>query len=73
MRTFAPETVQPVHRVLEVEMRGIVNIVFGGIILVGALTGKLVLRGTNSSAALAVAGGALMAWGVFRFVQSRRQ
>jgi hypothetical protein len=52
-------------------MRGIVNIVIGGIFVVGGLTGNLALRGTQSGTAIAVVGVALILFGIFRIVSSR--
>lgn len=52
-------------------MRGIGNIIFGGIFIVGGLSGKLALRGTNSTAALVGVGVVLLIIGVVRVVQSR--
>jgi len=45
------------------------NIVIGGIMLIGGLSGELALIGTNSGGALAVLGGAMMGWGIFRMVK----
>jgi hypothetical protein len=45
------------------------NIVIGGIMLVGGLSGKLALLGTNSSGALALVGAGLMGWGIFQMVK----
>ena len=52
-------------------MRGVLNIVFGLIMLVGGLSGKLPLIGTNSSVALAAIGAAVLVWGIVQFVRSR--
>jgi hypothetical protein len=52
-------------------MRGVLNIVIGGIFVVGGLTGKLALRGTESGYALAVVGALLVGLGLFRIVKSR--
>ena len=48
------------------------NLIFGLILLVGGLSGKLALIGTNSSMALAVLGAALMVWGVVQLVRGKR-
>jgi hypothetical protein len=40
------------------------NIVIGGIMIVGGLSGKLALLGTNSGGALAAVGAGLVVWGV---------
>jgi hypothetical protein len=52
-------------------MRGIINIVIGVIFVIGGLTGRLALIGTNSGPAIAVVGGLLIAFGVYRMVASR--
>jgi len=48
-----------------------VNIIIGILFIIGGLTGKLALIGTNSSGALVVVGGLLVAWGVFKMVRAR--
>lgn len=48
------------------------SIIFGIIMIVGGLSGKLALRGTDSGPALAVVGGILVAFGLFRVIASRR-
>lgn len=50
-------------------MRGIINIIFGIIFIVGGLSGKLVLLGTHSGGALAGLGVALLVLGFFRMAQ----
>ena len=52
-------------------MRGVLNIVIGGVFIVGGLTGNLALRGTESGHALAAVGGLLVVVGIFRLVKSR--
>jgi hypothetical protein len=47
-------------------MRGIINIVLGVVMVIGGLSGQLVMRGTESGVALAVIGGALIVFGLFR-------
>ena len=42
------------------------NILFGIIFIIGGLSGKLVLIGTNSSGALAAVGAGMLLWGVFQ-------
>jgi hypothetical protein len=49
------------------------NIIIGIVFIVGGLSGKLALRGTQSGQALAVVGGLLAAWGVFQVVRSRKK
>jgi len=50
---------------------GIWNVVIGGIMLVGGLSGKLALFGTNSPTALAVIGGGILGYGVYQITQSK--
>ena len=45
---------------------GILNIIIGLVFIVGGLSGKLALMGTNNGTFLAIAGGALVIWGVYR-------
>ena len=52
-------------------MRGVANIIIGIIFIIGGLSGKLALIGTNSGPALAVVGGLLIAFGVYRMAASR--
>ena len=47
------------------------NIVIGLVFVVGGLSGKLAMRGTESSGALAAVGGALMVWGIVQLIRSR--
>ncbi|MCE9591021.1 MAG: hypothetical protein K8S99_10895 [Planctomycetes bacterium] len=49
------------------------NIIVGIIFVIGGLTGKLALVGTQSGVALAAVGAALIAWGAFRVIQRRSQ
>jgi hypothetical protein len=49
-------------------MRGIVNIVIGVVMIIGGLSGGLVLRGTHSGVGLAVVGVVIAGIGVFRLV-----
>jgi hypothetical protein len=44
----------------------VINIIIGLVMVIGGLSGKLALKGTHSGGALAVLGGALIAWGVLR-------
>ena len=52
-------------------MRGIINIIIGGIMVAGGLSGKLVLLETESGIALAVVGGILVLLGLRRMISSR--
>jgi 4-hydroxybenzoate polyprenyltransferase len=47
------------------------NILIGIVFIVGGLSGKLALKGTNSGPALAALGGALVLWGIFRLVKQK--
>lgn len=57
----------------EERMRGIINIVLGLVMVIGGLTGRLALIGTNSGVALAVFGGVLIALGGYRLISSFNQ
>jgi LPXTG-motif cell wall-anchored protein len=50
-------------------MRGVFNIIIGVVFIVGGLSGRLVLLGTESGIALAVLGLVLVGLGVFRLVR----
>lgn len=52
-------------------MRGIMNIIIGIIFVIGGLSGHLALRGTHSGPAIAVVGGLLIVFGLYRMIQSR--
>jgi hypothetical protein len=52
-------------------MRGIINVIIGLLLVVGGLSGKFVLLGTNSSVLLAVFGGAIAGLGVYRLIKDR--
>jgi hypothetical protein len=54
-------------------MRGWWEIIIGAAMLGGGLSGKLVLRGTNSSWGLAVVGGLVFVWGIVSLVMSYRK
>ena len=45
------------------------NIIIGGAFIVGGLSGKLALRGTDSSIALVAIGAALVVWGIVQLVR----
>ena len=49
------------------------NIVIGLVFVVGGLSGKLAMRGTESGGALAAVGGALIVWGIVQMIRSRSQ
>ena len=48
------------------------NIIIGIAFIIGGLSGKLALRGTESGPALAAVGGALIIWGIVQVVRSRK-
>ena len=50
-------------------MRGIISIVLGIVMIVGGLSGTLVLKGTSSGGALAAVGGVVLLIGVFRLAR----
>lgn len=47
------------------------NVIFGLVFIVGGASGQLALRGTNSSSALMVVGGVLVAFGLVQMVRSK--
>jgi len=49
-----------------------VKIIIGVVMVIGGLTGKLVLIGTQSGVALAVLGAVMIVWGIARIVASRK-
>jgi hypothetical protein len=51
-------------------MRGIVNIIIGVIFIIGGLTGRLALIGTNSGPGLAIVGAVLVVLGLVRLLRS---
>ena len=48
------------------------NILLGAVMLVGGLSGRLTLIFTNSSPMLAVAGGAILAYGIWQLVRIKK-
>jgi hypothetical protein len=52
-------------------MRGLVSIILGLVMVVGGLSGKLVLVGTHSGAALAAVGGVVIAIGAVRIIKAK--
>jgi hypothetical protein len=50
--------------------RGVINIIFGVIFIVGGLTGRLALLGTHSGPALAALGACLIVLGLARIGRS---
>jgi hypothetical protein len=53
------------------EQSGMWNIVIGAIMVVGGLSGKLALKGTNSSGALAAVGAGLIVWGIVQVARAK--
>jgi len=47
------------------------NIIIGIVFVIGGLTGRLALLGTDSSAALVVFGAVLIVWGIVQTVRER--
>ena len=54
-------------------MRGIGNIIFGLIFIVGGASGQLALIGTNSSGLLVVLGVGLLGWGGYQAYSGQAQ
>jgi hypothetical protein len=52
---------------------GIWNLLFGLVFMLGGLSGKIVLLGTQSSPAAAALGGVMMAWGASQLWRSRNK
>lgn len=50
----------------------VANILFGIVFIVGGLSGKLALRGTESGPALAAVGMGLLIWGAVQVVRGRQ-
>ncbi len=48
------------------------KIIIGVVFIIGGLSGKLVLMGTQSGVALAVVGAVLVVWGIARLASGRR-
>ncbi|MCB1076953.1 MAG: hypothetical protein KDM63_03040 [Verrucomicrobiae bacterium] len=48
------------------------NIILGIVFVIGGLSGKLALIGTNSGAALAAVGVGMIIWGGFQIAKTRR-
>jgi hypothetical protein len=53
--------------------RGLISIIIGAVMVIGALSGKLVMRGTESGGALAIVGFVVIGIGIFRIVQANNQ
>jgi hypothetical protein len=49
-------------------MRSILNIIFGMVFIIGGLSGKFVMKGTQSGGALAVIGVVLLGLGAYRLM-----
>jgi uncharacterized membrane protein HdeD (DUF308 family) len=50
-----------------------IKIIIGIVFIVGGLSGRLVLIGTNSGVALAVFGAVLVVWGILNMVRRRQR
>jgi hypothetical protein len=49
------------------------NIIIGGAFIIGGLSGKMALRGTESSIGIAVVGAGLVVWGIFQLRAKNQQ
>ena len=47
------------------------NIIIGIVFVIGGLSGRLALLGTNSSLAITVLGAGLIVWGGYKMIQRR--
>ena len=47
------------------------NILIGIVFVIGGLSGKLVIRGTESTGAAVAVGAALIVWGIVQMVRAR--
>ena len=52
-------------------MRGILNLIIGGVMVIGGLSGGLVLKGTQSGGALAAVGAVLCGVGLYRLTRPK--
>jgi len=50
-------------------VRGVINVIIGGAMIIGGLSGNLVLKGTQSGADLAVLGVVICLYGLYRCFQ----
>jgi uncharacterized membrane protein HdeD (DUF308 family) len=50
-----------------------ISIIIGIVMIVGGLSGKLVLIGTQSGIALAVLGAVLVVWGIIKMVRQKQR
>jgi hypothetical protein len=48
------------------------NIIIGIAFIIGGLSGKIALRGTDSGGAIAALGGGLLIWGIVQKVRGRQ-
>jgi hypothetical protein len=51
-------------------MRGIISIIIGAVMIIGGLSGKIVLRGTHSGGAAAAIGAVILLIGIVRLTRS---
>ncbi len=47
------------------------NIIIGIAFIIGGLSGKIALRGTDSGGAIAALGGGLVIWGIVQMVRNK--
>lgn len=57
---------------LALRITPMLNIIIGILFIAGGLSGKVALKGTDSSMALAAVGGGLLIWGIVQVVKGRR-
>lgn len=53
--------------------RGVINLILGGIMIIGGLSGDLVLKGTDSGGALAIFGVIIAGVGIFRLTSATKK
>lgn len=54
------------------KVSGIINIILGGLMVAGGLSGKFALLGTNSGLALAAIGGVVGGYGIYQLTRDQR-
>jgi hypothetical protein len=53
-------------------IRGIVFLLIGAVLIVGGLSGRIVMRGTTSGGAIAMLGAVVALFGVYRLLLARK-
>lgn len=46
------------------------NIIIGAVFLIGGLSGKIAIRGTDSTVGASILGGVLIVWGIIQMVRA---